>query len=188
MNNSIPTSRRAFIASAASATMLAGCSNAVGSGGGQRIDARVDSTRNYLHNQFPGTRDLEAKSMGALYMPLVTKAGFGIGGGYGRGALRIDNVTVDYYAAVEASIGFQIGAQQYAHVLYFMTTDALRSFRTSPGWSVGANAEYAVNDRGGNISAETLTSLDPVIAIIFGQSGLIVGATLEGTKYNRIIP
>jgi hypothetical protein len=24
--------------------------------------------------------------------------------------------------------------------------------------------------------------------VVFGQSGLIVGATLEGTKYTRIIP
>ena len=32
------------------------------------------------------------------------------------------------------------------------------------------------------------TSLAPIIAVIFGQSGLHVGATLEGVKYTRIIP
>lgn len=43
-------------------------------------------------------------------------------------------------------------------------------------------------DQGGNLSAETLTALDPVVAVVYGQSGLIVGATLEGTVYTRIIP
>ena len=38
------------------------------------------------------------------------------------------------------------------------------------------------------LRAETITSLSPVIAVVFAQTGLRVGATLEGTKYSRIIP
>ncbi len=183
-------SRRGFLAmsSAGTAAMLAGCANGVGSNGAARIDRRVDATRDFLLSRYPNTQQLEANSAGQLYMPLVTEAGFGIGGSYGTGALRIGGATVDYYAAVSATVGFQAGAQQYAHTLFFMTPDALQNFRTSAGWSVGADAEYAVIDRGENLSAETLTSLDPIIAVIFGQTGLIAGATLEGTKYQRIIP
>jgi lipid-binding SYLF domain-containing protein len=69
-----------------------------------------------------------------------------------------------------------------------MTQEALSDFRSSAGWAAGADLEYAVNDKGGNVSAETTTALAPVIAVIFGQAGLIIGATLEGTKYTRIIP
>ncbi|MEM9249816.1 MAG: YSC84-related protein [Pseudomonadota bacterium] len=183
-------SRRGFMAlsAAGAATAVAGCSNGVGSNGAARIDRRVDATRDFLLSTYPNTQDLESKSAGQLYMPLVTEAGFGIGGSYGTGALRIGGATVDYYAALSATVGFQAGAQQYAHTLFFMTADALQNFRTSAGWSVGADAEYAALDRGGNVSAETLTTLDPVIAVIFGQTGLIAGATLEGTKYQRIIP
>ena len=82
----------------------------------------------------------------------------------------------------------QIGAQQYAHVLFFMTENALSEFRRADGWAVGADARYALPDRGGAIGAATTTSLAPVIALVFGQAGLIAGATLEGTKYTRIIP
>jgi len=32
------------------------------------------------------------------------------------------------------------------------------------------------------------TELDEVIALVFGQQGLIAGATLSGIKYTRIIP
>jgi lipid-binding SYLF domain-containing protein len=184
-------SRRAFLASAgagAAALALAGCANGVGSNGAARIDARVEQTRRFLLNEYPAMRKLEEDSAGQLYMPLVTEAGLGIGGSYGTGALRIDGATVDYYAAVSASFGLQAGAQQHAHVLFFMTPDALRRFRTSAGWTAGANAQYATLDRGGTLSADTLTALEPVIALVFAQSGLIAGATLEGTKYQRIIP
>lgn len=181
-------SRRTFALGALASTTLAACNNGIGGRGGQTIDARVDATLNYLYSSYPGTQQLRDKSTGVLVMPLVTEAGFGIGGSYGRGALRVGGITVDYYSAAQASIGLQIGAQQYAHALFFMTEEALQDFRTSPGWAAGADLEYAVNNQAENLSAETTTSLSPVIAVVFGQAGLIAGATVEGTKYTRIIP
>ena len=179
--------RRTFCVGLGAAGLLAACGNGVGSNGAQTIDARVDATRDYLFGTYPGTRDLAAKSFGVLYMPLVTEAGFGIGGGFGRGALRINDATVDYYSALRATFGFQIGAQQYAHALFFLTADALSDFRRSTGWAVGADVRYATPEQGASLGKET-TELDPVIALVFGQSGLIAGATLAGVKYTRIIP
>ena len=181
--------RRGFALSMmASAGTLSACGNGVGSNGAQKIDARVDTTLNYLYSTYPATQGLAAKSNGMLVMPLVTEAGFGFGGGYGRGALRVNGVSVDYYSATKGSFGLQIGAQQYAHVLFFMTEDALMRFRRSPGWAAGADVEYVFNDQGENLRAETTTSTAPVLAVIFGQAGLHIGATLEGVKYTRIIP
>ncbi|MDP4032671.1 MAG: YSC84-related protein [Pseudorhodobacter sp.] len=181
-------SRRMFLGTAGSALVLtAACNNGIGGVGGPTIDARVDATRDYLFSNYPGTQDLAQKAFGVLYMPLITEAGFGIGGGYGRGALRINNATVDYYSATRATFGFQIGAQQYAHALFFMTEQALSEFRRSSGWAAGADIRYAVPQQGGSIGKET-TELDPVVALVFGQSGLIAGATLAGVKYTRIIP
>ena len=180
--------RRALLTGAAASLALAACSNGVGSDGATKLDARADATISYLENNYPGTRDLGSKAVGTLIMPLVTEASFGIGGSFGQGALRVDNTTIDYYSATQASFGFQAGAQQYAHVLYFMTEEALAEFRASSGYAVGADIEYAFNDQGGNLSAETTTVLSPVVAVIFGQAGLIAGASVEGTKYTRIIP
>jgi len=181
-------SRRTLLALGGASLGLAACGNGVGSTGAAQIDARVDATREYLLGKYPGTQDLTSKAVGVLYMPLMTEASFGFGGAYGRGALRINNVTVDYYSATSASFGFQIGAQQYAHALFFMTEKALSDFRRADGWELGADARYALPDRGGAIGADTTTSLAPVIALVFGQAGLIAGASLAGTKYTRIIP
>lgn len=179
--------RRSLMMSGGAALFLSACANGVGGNGAQTIDARVDATRDYLFGGYPGTRDLANQAAGVLYMPLVTEAGLIYGGAYGRGALRIRDVTVDYYSSTKASFGLQIGAQQYAHALFFMTDDALADFRRSNGWAAGADIRYATPEQGASIGKET-TELDPVIALVFGQSGLIAGVTLSGVKYTRIIP
>lgn len=181
--------RRSFTLGAlGTAPFLAACGNGVGSTGAQRIDARADTTLNYLYNTYPNTQTLASNSSGILVMPLVTEAGFGFGGGYGRGALRVGGTTVDYYSATKGSVGLQIGAQQFAHVLFFMTDDALSKFRRSSGWVAGADVEYVFNDYGENLRTDTTTVTSPVIAVIFGQAGALAGISLEGMKYTRIIP
>jgi lipid-binding SYLF domain-containing protein len=181
-------SRRNFLATSGSATLLAACGNGVNSNGSAKIDARVDSALDFMYNNIGGTTDLASKSTGILMMPLISEAGFGVGGSYGRGALRVNDVTVDYYSTTAASFGFQIGAQQYAHALFFLTEESLSDFRRSPGWTLGADARFAVANDGGNLGVDTTTALTPVIAVVFGQAGLIAGAQIEGNKYSRIIP
>ncbi len=185
-------SRRNFVVSGCAAFGLAACDgsilgNGIGSNASQKIDARVDATRDYLYSRYPGTKDLARTAKGVLFIPLVTEVGFGVGGSYGRGALRINDVTVDYYSATSASIGFQIGAQQYAHAIFFLTQDSLQVFRAGSGWAAGAGVTYATPEQGASIGKDT-TELNPVVALIFGQQGLIAGATLQGVKYSRIIP
>lgn len=182
-------SRRGFAMATISAlTLTAACGNGVGSNGATTIDARVVATLDEMYRSYPNTAAIADKASGMLVMPLVTEAGFGLGAGYGRGALVVGGATLDYYSNTKASAGFQIGAQQYAHVLFFMTEEALSNFRRSPGWTLGADVGYVLNDRGESVAADSNTLLNPVLAAVFGQAGLQVGATLEGSKYTRIIP
>lgn len=182
--------RRHFALGLGATTLLGACTSnfTPRREGPNTIDARADSTLAQLYSEYPATRGLANQAEGILVMPLVTEAGLGFGGAYGRGALRIQGQTVDYYSLVKATGGLQIGAQQYAHVLFFMTGGALDTFRRSPGFAAGANIEYATPTKGETLSAETTTSLAPIIAVVFGQAGLRVGATLEGVKYTRIYP
>ena len=170
------------------ATLVAGCGNGIGSGNPEVIDGQVQATLEDMFQNYPDTQDLAAKSNGMLVMPLVTKGGFLLGGSFGRGALLINNTVVDYYSATSGNVGLQIGGQQFAHVLFFMTEDALQGFRGSPGWAAGADLEYVISDRGDSVAADTTTALAPVLAAVFGRAGLRIGATLEGSKYTRIIP
>jgi lipid-binding SYLF domain-containing protein len=181
-------SRRGVVFGLGATSALAACGNPVGGSGAARLDARVDSARDYLRNTFPSLAELFTNARGILYIPVVTEAGLFFGGAYGQGALRIQDVTVDYYSATRASFGLQIGAQQYAHALFFMTEQALQDFRMSEGWAASADLRYATPTQGGSMGAETTTQFAPVIAVVFGQSGILAGASLAGVKYARIIP
>ena len=56
------------------------------------------------------------------------------------------------------------------------------------GWAAEAGAYYALPAGGVSMGADTITAQQPVVAMIFGQSGLMAGASIAGTKYTRIIP
>ena len=181
-------SRRTLLVSGGAALALAGCSNAVGQNAAAQLDARVDATHQYLVQTYPTTAAMVQGAFGVLYMPLMTEAALGAGGAYGQGALRIQGATVDYYSATQATFGLQAGAQQFAHVLIFQSQEALAAFRASAGWVAGADAFYALPLGGMAVGADTLAAQHPVVAVIFGQSGLMAGAAIEGTKYTRIVP
>jgi lipid-binding SYLF domain-containing protein len=188
MTHPIHLSRRNLLLTGGAALLVAGCSNAVGSDAAAQLDARVDQTHQYLVTTYPASQPLLQNARGVLYMPLMTEAALGFGGAYGQGALRIGGQTVDYYSATRATVGLQAGAQQYAHVLIFQDEQALTAFRAAPGWTAGAGAYYALPSGGMAVGADTFSAQFPVVAMIFGQSGLIAGAAIEGTKYTRVIP
>jgi lipid-binding SYLF domain-containing protein len=181
--------RRGLIVAGGATLGLAACGNGIGSGGATQIDARVAESERFLVSRFPGTQGLIDRAAGVLWVPLMTEAALGLGGGaFGRGALKIKGATVDYYSAVQAQFGLQIGAQQYSHALFFMTDAALADFRSARGWALGADAKFASPEGGASFGADSTTTLDPVQALVFGQAGLIAGAAIEGIKYTRIIP
>ncbi len=181
-------SRRSVVLGLGATSLLGACANPVGGDGAAQLDARVDAARDFLRSSYPSLEELFTNARGILYIPVVTEAGLFFGGAYGRGALRINDITVDYYSATRASFGLQAGAQQYAHALFFMTEQALSDFRFSPGWAASADMRYATPTQGGSMGTETTTQFSPVIAVVFGQSGILAGASLAGVKYSRIIP
>jgi lipid-binding SYLF domain-containing protein len=69
-----------------------------------------------------------------------------------------------------------------------MTSEALREFRSSSGWTAGASIRYVLSDKKGSYDVNTDSVRYPVVGVVFAQTGLIAGATVEGTKYTRIIP
>lgn len=52
----------------------------------------------------------------------------------------------------------------------------------------GAGAFYALPENGLSFGADTVTYNHPILAMIFGETGIMAGAAIEGTKYTRIIP
>ncbi len=149
------------------------------------LDAKVNTTLD-MFKATKGSDSIFKEAKGLLVFPSVKKAGFGIGGEYGEGALLVDGKTVDYYNTAAASFGFQIGVQSKSIILAFMTDQALNGFENSDGWEVGADASVAVIAVGANGSLDTTSTNQPVIAFVFDQKGLMYNLTLEGCKMSKI--
>jgi lipid-binding SYLF domain-containing protein len=150
------------------------------------IDAEVDAALVRFYEEVPAAKDLAKKAKGILIFPKVVKAGFGVGGEYGEGALRIGGRSVGYYNTAAASIGLQIGVQARAEVLMFMTQEALDRFQASDGWEVGVDGSVAVVKTGVAGEIDTTTFSDPVIGFIFGEQGLMANLSLEGAKITKM--
>lgn len=152
----------------------------------QTIDAGVDSILSRLYVDAKGSRELVSKAKGVLIFPSVIDAGFGVGGQYGEGSLRVGGHTVGYYSTATGSVGWQIGAQSRAIVFLFMTDESLRHFRSTDGWSAGGDASVAVLKIGANGNVDTSTAGGQVDAFVLTNAGLMAGASLEGTKVTRL--
>ena len=150
------------------------------------IEAGVNATLNKLYRKISGSRNLAARAAGVLVFPTVYKAGIGIGGEYGEGALRIRNRTVGYYNTISASIGFQLGAQAKSVVIMFMTGGALSGFKRKDGWKIGVDGSVALVTLGAGGSIDTNQITSPIIGFVIGSKGLMYNLTLEGSKISRI--
>jgi lipid-binding SYLF domain-containing protein len=177
-------SRRAIVACAIAAT-LAG--PAVRAAEAEVIEARVERALQELFASVEGAAELYESAKGVLIMPDVTKAGLLIGGAYGEGALRVGGQTVGYYAVAAASFGLQVGVQSTKQALFFLTDEALEGFRRADGWEIGADAEFTLPGKGVNIGVDSTTRQAPIVAVVFGQDGIMAGASIEGAKYSPIV-
>lgn len=150
------------------------------------IEAGVDETLARFFSKVRGARSLANKAYGILIFPSVVKAGLGIGGEYGEGALHIRGRTAGYYNTVSASIGFQLGVQERSIIIMFMTPQSLESFRRKAGFKVGVDGSVAIITVGVGGSIDSNRVASPVIGFILDPKGLMYNLTLEGSKITRI--
>jgi lipid-binding SYLF domain-containing protein len=151
-----------------------------------RIDANVQVTLKEFFSRVRGSRELVSKSAAVLVFPSVIKAGIGVGGEYGEGALLTRERTVDYYNIVSGSIGFQFGAQSRSIIIVFMTPEALAGFRRTSGWKAGVDASIAIITVGAGGSIDTSRIASPIVGFIFDGTGLMLNLTLDGSKITQI--
>ncbi len=152
----------------------------------QEINREVSEALTLFYKQVKGGKEFLNTSKGVLVIPNIVKAGLGVGGQYGEGALRIGGKSVEYYSIAGGSAGLQIGAQKMNLILVFMQDEALKKFRTSSGWKAGVDASVAFVAVGAEKSLDTAKVKDPIVGFVFGQKGAMAAATIEGAKFTKL--
>ncbi|MCH8263462.1 MAG: hypothetical protein E2O62_02175 [Gammaproteobacteria bacterium] len=152
----------------------------------EEIDIEVSASLENFRQEVMGAEKFMEKAEGVLVFPDVVKAGFGIGGEYGEGALLIKGKTVDYYSTAAVSFGFQFGAQFKTVMLIFLKKDALDNFRNSSGWEAGVDGSVALIEFGAGKDINTINLEDPIVGFVFSNKGLMYNLTLEGSKITKL--
>jgi lipid-binding SYLF domain-containing protein len=121
-----------------------------------------------------------------LVFPKIVKAGLLIGGQGGEGVLLVHGRPTAYYKIHAVSYGLQAGGQTFSYALFMMNDKALTYLDKSDGWAIGAGPSVVVVDKGAAKSTTSTTIAKDVYAFPFGQSGLMAGMGLEGSKISKI--
>ena len=175
------------LALAGLSVLSAGCTTTSGASGDpaaqrQAIDSATDSALSRLYREARGSEELVRSARGVLVFPSFVSAGFIVGGASGQGVLRVDGKSASYHRMTEGSVGLLAGAQSQAVFILFMTEDALNRFRSSSGWTVGADASVALLTVGADARVTTQTAQQPVIGFVLTNSGIMGNLSLGGSR------
>jgi len=176
----------AFLVSFLILGMLLLASTTTHAASASEINIKVNSALKRFSREVAGGQHFLNSAKGVLVFPEVFKAGIGIGGEYGEGALRVGGKTTGYYNTAAASIGFQLGGQVKTVVIVFLKQQALNSFRNSDGWKIGVDGSVALIEWGVGQDINTMDISDPVVGFVFNNKGLMYNLTIEGSKITRL--
>jgi len=101
-------------------------------------------------------------SYGYAVFPIIGKAGFVVGGSYGRGRVYQDGRVTGSSTVIEGSIGFQAGGKAFSEIIFFLDKRAYDEF-TSGNFEFDATAQAIAITAGAEAKA--------------GTSGLSAGAS-----------
>ena len=154
-----------------------------------KIDREADIAWDTLLKTSPAAVSLAKTAKAVLIYPKILKAGLGIGGQHGEGALREHGKTVGYYNTIAGSYGLQIGAQSFGYVMFFMDDKGLQYLlNNNSGWEVGVGPSIVLVDEGMAKTLNNTTVNESVYVFTFSQKGLMAGAGIQGSKITKIHP
>lgn len=151
-----------------------------------KLTARAKQSLSELEASSPAARRAAKSAHAVLVFPSILKAGFVFGGETGDGVLLEGGKPVGYYNMSGGSWGLQIGGQDFAYALFFMTPSSLDYLRKSAGWQAGTGPSITVINKGAAGEVDTTTATNDVLAFPYNGKGLMADLTLQGTKITRI--
>jgi lipid-binding SYLF domain-containing protein len=152
------------------------------------IDQDANQALNQLYSRSAAAAHLGKSATAILVFPKILKAGLGVGGQHGTGALQKQGKTVAYYTTFAASYGLQMGVQSFGFALFFMNKESLDVLNNHNGWEVGVGPSIVMVDKGMAKSLTTTTLKEGVYVFTFNQKGLMAGAGIQGSKITKMDP
>jgi lipid-binding SYLF domain-containing protein len=153
-----------------------------------KMAARARASLNELIAGSPAARRAAKQAYAVLVFPSILKGGFVFGAETGNGVLFERGAPAGYYNLSGGSWGLQIGGQDFAYALFFMTPKALDYLHKSAGWQAGTGPSITVVNKGAAAEVDTTTATHDVLAFPYNGKGLMADLTFQGAKITKIHP
>ena len=127
----------------------------------------------------PKLATFKNKAYGYAVFPKITKAGIGIGGAAGRGTVFKNHQVVGSSNLKQASIGLQLGGQQYSEVIFFENKTSFEHF-TNGKLKFDAQASAVAITEGASIDA---AYHEGVAVFTRTKGGLMYEASIGGQHF-----
>lgn len=154
----------------------------------EEIDNDSNEALMVFYKEVNGGKKFLDNAKGYVVFPDVKEAGFFVGGKYGEGALRVNGETAGYYSITSASMGFQMGAQQYSLIIAFTTDQALRIFMRDDDWETELDLNIALAEYNAEEEADDVDFGSNMVGFVFDSEGMMGNFSFEGTRFERITP
>lgn len=146
----------------------------------QDLEGRAQLTVSEFREVDPGLEQFFRSSAGYAVFPKIGKGAVGVGGAYGRGVVYEGGRIVGYCDMSQATVGLQIGAQEYSEIIFFENRFVLEDFKRGHfAFAAGASAvsaEYGVS-RAANYERG-------VLVLALSRGGLMAEASVGGQRFN----
>ena len=139
----------------------------------------ADAALTEMLQETPKLETFKSKSYAYAVFPKITKAGVGIGGAAGKGIVYRNHVTVGSSKLKQASIGLQLGGQQYSEVIFFENKEAFEHF-TNGNLKFDGQASAVAITEGASVDIAYKNGVD---VFTHTKGGLMFEASLGGQHF-----
>lgn len=154
-----------------------------------------------VFKESPAVTKFFKNSYGYAVFPTIGKAGFVVGGSYGKGQVYRDGKVTGKTSVMEGSIGFQLGGEAFSQIIFFQDKRAYDEF-TSGNFEFGATAQAVIITAGAQAKAGTTGTsagasagpktgvqaeteyLKGMATFVHSKGGLMYEASIGGQKFS----
>jgi len=154
----------------------------------REIESDANGALSQFYNEISGSKKYLENAKGYVVFPDVNEAGFMFGGRYGEGVLRVGDVSKSYHSITSASMGFQMGMQNYALVIVFTSDAALNKFINDDDWETDMDFNIAMAEWNSEEELDEVDFGSNMVGFVFDSTGMMGNFTMEGTRFERIVP
>lgn len=123
---------------------------------------------------------LFSNAAGYVIFPGVAKGAAGIGAAHGKGQVFAQGKLIGTAKLTQVTIGFQLGGQKYAEVIFFETKNELNNFVRGQ-WEMSAQASAVAAADGASANAKYDQG---VLVFTLAKGGLMFEASVGGQKFS----